>query len=296
MIHFLRKYVKAPWAKDLKPENITLCDKEFVLQDFAKREADLIFKVRLYGREFYIYLLMELQSTVDFTMPFRLLIYMSNLWLKIFRSVPEKEREKKGFRLPVILPILFYNGEDRWTAVRQFSAYQEGGSEFGRHVLDFEYYLVDLSQIEEEDILSTNTLIDNIMALDKKQSAEDITQTLKVLAERIAKLPKAEQADFIDWMDNVMLKRRFPKDYIDNFNQLLREGGFQNMITYSIERILDKELEKERNKRFEKVVKTLIETCKELGLTYEETLNKLILRLDYDNKGAEKAMNKYWKQ
>ena len=240
MIHFLRKYVKAPWAKDLKPENITLCDKEFVLQDFAKREADLIFKVRLYGREFYIYLLMELQSTVDFTMPFRLLIYMSNLWLKIFRSVPEKVRERKEFRLPVILPILFYNGEDRWTAVRQFSAYQEGGSEFGKYVLDFEYYLVDLSQIKEEDILSTNTLMDNIMALDKNQSADDFTKTLKLLAERITELPKADQADFIDWMENVMLKRRFPKDYIDNFNRLLREGGFQNMITYSIERILDK--------------------------------------------------------
>ena len=133
LIHFLRKYVKAPWAKDLKPEDITLCDKEF-----------------------------------------------------------------------------------------------------GRHVLDFEYYLVDLSQIEEEDILSTNTLMDNIMALDKNQSADDFTKTLKLLAERITELPKADQADFIDWMENVMLKRRFPKDYIDNFNRLLREGGFQNMITYSI--------------------------------------------------------------
>ena len=173
-------------------------------------------------------------------------------------------------------------------------------------------FLIRLFSRQERDILSTNTLIDNIMALDKKQSAEDITQTLKVLAERIAKLPKAEQADFIDWMDNVMLKRRFPKDYIDNFNRLLQEGGFQNMITYSIERILDKQLEKGRSeglskglskgqrighsKGLEKGVKALIETCQELGLSYVETLDKLMLRLDYGNEQAEKAMSRYWKQ
>lgn len=72
------------------------------------------------------------------------------------------------------------------------------------------------------------------------------------------------------------------------------------MITYSIERILDKELEKGRSeglsKGLEKGVRALVETCRELGLSYEETLNKLILRLDYDNERAEKAMDKYWKE
>ena len=49
------------------------------------------------------------------------------------------------------------------------------------------------------------------------------------------------------------------------------------------------------NAGLEKGVKALIETCKELGLTYEETLSKLILRFDYDNRKAGKAMDKYWR-
>ena len=67
----MQKYVKAQWCRDLKPEQVELCDREFLLEDYQKRMADLVYRIRLQGREFYVYLIMELQSSVDHTMPFR---------------------------------------------------------------------------------------------------------------------------------------------------------------------------------------------------------------------------------
>ena len=246
LIHFLRKYVKAPWTFNLKPENITLCDKEFILQDFEMRESDLVFRIDLGGQTFYLYLIMELQSSTDFTMPFRLLIYMTNLWMKIFKSVPKEVRERKEFKLPVILPIVFHNGQSQWTPDTHFSSYQKGAEEFKEYALDFKYYLVDLSGIDRNDILSDNTLIDNIMALDQSRESGELVSLLETLIERIQRLPENDQADFVLWLEYVLKRQHLQEEYIEQVIQFMKEGGFNNMVTYSIERILQREREEQK--------------------------------------------------
>lgn len=101
-LHFLNKYVKAPWASLLRPEDIELCDKEFFLEDCRKREADLVYRIRFRkdpGETYpdppretviYCYLIMELQSSVDFTMPLRFLTYVFALLLRILDVLEER--------------------------------------------------------------------------------------------------------------------------------------------------------------------------------------------------------------
>lgn len=133
-IHFMQKYGKADWCRGLKPEQVELCDKEFALEDYQKRIADMVYKIHLPETDLYVYLIMELQSAVDFTMPFRLLTLIFGLLLKIFLKTPEKERERKEFRLPAVLPVLFYNGEHRWGAETQFRRYLKEYQYFGLRV------------------------------------------------------------------------------------------------------------------------------------------------------------------
>jgi hypothetical protein len=44
-------------------------------------------------------------------MSFRLLQYMLEVWRDAFNDTPEKERKRKSFRLPAIVPAVLYNGE-----------------------------------------------------------------------------------------------------------------------------------------------------------------------------------------
>lgn len=46
------------------------------------------------------------------------------------------ERERADFRLPAVVPIVFYNGSERWTAVRSLKEYQATGGMFGDYVLN----------------------------------------------------------------------------------------------------------------------------------------------------------------
>ncbi len=205
-LHFLKKYVKADWMMGLEESQLSLCDKEFVDKDYEGREADLIYRVkRTTGEEIFVFVLQELQSTVDYTMIFRILIYVVNNLLRHFLNTAKAKREDKDFRLPAMVPIVFYNGESSWTAVRNLRNYQTGGDLFGDHVLNLEYYLVNLSDIEEQDILSTNTVLDNIMYCDKFRRKYELAEAVRTAYDRIQLLGNQEREEFNNWVKTILL-------------------------------------------------------------------------------------------
>ncbi|SHE96387.1 Putative transposase, YhgA-like [Desulforamulus putei DSM 12395] len=113
------------------------------------------------------YVLLELQPTVDHTMPFRLLQYMLEIWRDVYNNTPEKERRRKGFRLPAIVPAVIYNGERGWTARRSFREYQSGHERFPGRLLDFSYILFDVVRYSEEELLRAANVVSSVFYLDQ---------------------------------------------------------------------------------------------------------------------------------
>lgn len=78
------KYLRQDWMKELSEEDVELVDKEFIRENFETYESDVIYKISLPERlrkeertgEVYVFLIQEMQSRNDYTMPFRLLTYM----------------------------------------------------------------------------------------------------------------------------------------------------------------------------------------------------------------------------
>ena len=205
-LHFLKKYVGADWMMNLKASDLSLCDKEMLERDYEGKEADLLYRVSMpAGRDVFIFILQELQSYVDYTMIFRILVYVVNTLVKYFLDKPKNEREQSRFRLPSIIPIVFYNGQERWTAARSLREYQNNGELFGSHILNLEYYLVNLAEIEEEYILSTNTLLDNIMYCDKFRSKLELVGALRAACGRINELGLQAREEFRNWVEFILL-------------------------------------------------------------------------------------------
>jgi predicted transposase/invertase (TIGR01784 family) len=117
-LDLVKNHIAAAWTAQINEEDIELIDKNFVTKDFRDREADIIYKAKVNGQDTIFYVLLELQSGVDFTMPFRLLVYMVELMRRIFVATESKKRERKQFRLPAIVPIVLYNGASEWSCVR----------------------------------------------------------------------------------------------------------------------------------------------------------------------------------
>ena len=107
---FLRSFVRLPFVKKLDFGAMERLDKEFVTEEFRSLESDIVFKVPFRDSFIYIFLLIEFQSTVDKTMPFRFLRYTGELY-RFTKPNPES-----GL-YPAIFPVLLYNGNEDWKSL-----------------------------------------------------------------------------------------------------------------------------------------------------------------------------------
>ena len=203
-LDFLKKYTDLPWTEELTDKDVELIDKEFVTDQFDTYESDLVYKIRVYNQEFYLFFLQEMQSRNDFTMPFRLLVYMTAIWMDYFKNCSSDERTREDFTFPPIIPLVLYNGKNAWTAKRQFQDMVEYSEEFREYIINFKYILIDVRRLEEEEILSTNTLIDNILWSDKFRDKQELLDKLQKLSERYQKLSKQDQNAWLNWFEHVV--------------------------------------------------------------------------------------------
>lgn len=280
-LHFLKKYVKADWMMELRESDLILCDKEMLERDYEGKEADLLYRVNMPGgREIFIFILQELQSYVDPTMIFRILVYVVNTLVKYFLDKGKNEREHVDFRLPAMVPIVFYNGQERWTAVKSLREYQNRGDIFGNHILNLEYYLVDLSELDEDYILSTNTVLDNIMYCDKYRKKLELAGAIRMAYSRIGTLGLQEREEFRNWVKYILLSVCGNKEaVVEEILSWAGDGEDDMAFKYNIIRAFEDERAegKEEGKEEGKNLKLIGQVRKKLSknISLEETADML---------------------
>jgi hypothetical protein len=208
-IEFLRDFVKKDWVNLIKEEDLVLIDKEFILEDFKEEEADIVYKVKIGDKDIIFYILLEMQSKVDFSMPIRLLMYMSELWRDELKNTDTNIKKRKDFKLPAIFPIVLYNGEYNWTAARSFKEVLSGYELFEDNIVDFKYMLFDVNRMDDEELLDIATLISSVFSLDQSGINDDeIIRRLKVIGRFIRmKATKDQSKIFRNWIRNILQNR-----------------------------------------------------------------------------------------
>ena len=84
----------------------------FVTRALDQRHADMLWRVQTTGdRWLYILVLLEFQSTVDRRMALRMMEYTAAIWKRL-----EPDDLAPGGEYPFVLPVVIYNGGQRWTA------------------------------------------------------------------------------------------------------------------------------------------------------------------------------------
>jgi predicted transposase/invertase (TIGR01784 family) len=107
----LETFVDQPWVKELDFSQAETVNHSFISKDYKKTESDIIYKLKLKnGKDAYIYVLLEFQSSVDRFISVRILNYLTSLYVSLMRSGQVKDK------LPPVFPILLYNGDPKWTA------------------------------------------------------------------------------------------------------------------------------------------------------------------------------------
>lgn len=262
-LQMLRSFVRQGWVEYIDESSIVRLDKSFILQDFKRKEADLVYRVSLGDRDVIFYLLIELQSRVDFLMPYRLLLYMVEIWRSLLRDIPENRFSNKEYKLPVIVPCVLYSGKYNWTAGRSFGEYQNGFELFKDYALDFKYILIDVNRYEEEELLKLSNLIGSVFFIEQKSvsdSLEEIVHGLNKLKGVLDKLDEDDLDTFRTWLERIITVGR-PKNEQEQIQGLLKKDvGVEGMMTN-----LEKAMIRLRKKHIAEGMEIGIEKGKEIG-------------------------------
>jgi hypothetical protein len=118
----------------------------FVDESLRWRHSDLLFTAPLDGRDAYVYVLVEHQSSDDPLMAFRMLRYVTRIWDDYERGHP------RARRLPAVIPLVVHQGRSPWAGPVQLAELIDLDPAARREVQAwlprFEFLLDDLARVD----------------------------------------------------------------------------------------------------------------------------------------------------
>ena len=205
----LRGFLHEEWVSGLDFATLERVGGSFVSDDLRERHSDAIWRLRWEGAGegwFYVYLLLEFQSTPSPFMAVRLLGYAALLLAEIVR----KERLGAGDRLPIVLPLVLYNGKRPWTAPLDLaSLFAEAPESLRRRLPQLSYLLVDESRLRPEELALPESLVATLFQLETC-GPQDLPRLTSQLATLLAEGAEPElRRAFTAWVLR-LLRRSLP--------------------------------------------------------------------------------------
>jgi predicted transposase/invertase (TIGR01784 family) len=141
---FFRSHLPAAIVEKIDWASLTVLPGSFVKSSLQQIHSDLLFSVKIGERESLLYLLFEHQSTVDSSMPLRLLGYLTEIFTAHHKA--------HGFPLPAVIPFVLHQGPERWSASTAFEDLFQLPEEVATDLLPFlpkfHHALLDLTQFD----------------------------------------------------------------------------------------------------------------------------------------------------
>lgn len=156
-------------------QNIEKYNSSFVNKIFQNREADVVYKLK----ERNIFFLIEHQTKIDHSMPYRILEYEIAI---IESAINLNKIKNKGYKIPLVIPIVLYTGNKKWNAKKYLRECQE---EFGGIKISLgNYNLIDINDFTQEELLNDKTFISKMMLIEKGKDTNEIIEILNRVIKR----------------------------------------------------------------------------------------------------------------
>ncbi|SDT34318.1 Rpn family recombination-promoting nuclease/putative transposase [Jiangella sp. DSM 45060] len=182
----LRAVLPAGVADRLDLDRLARVSGSFVDAALRWRHSDLLFTAPVEGREAFLYVLIEHQSSTDPLMPFRMLRYVVRIWERYLAEHPD------ATRLPAVIPLVVHHNRRPWSGPADIV-----------DVLDLDGEVIDAAR---EHLPRFRFLLDDLARLDRRAlRARPLTPPARIallLLKIAAGNPRLDD-DLRDWADDL---------------------------------------------------------------------------------------------
>ena len=209
-----RGYFHENLTGEIDWDSLELVPSEYITDDLRRLANDLVWRLRRRGPDgeeewIYIYAMLEFQSQPDHYMAARMMTYMG----AFYQNHIAHSGAPQGTKLPVIFPVVIYNGQREWNAACELDGLIEPsppGLEEFRPAL--RYKLLEAWRCGEAR--TEQNLAESIFRIERSRSLPDAGQVMDELIDKFdGGAYKQVDRTFAKWL-TALIRNRYPKQEI----------------------------------------------------------------------------------
>lgn len=297
--------------KNVRPEDIEDVSGRYVPLFTSEREADTVKRVWISDTESLFFItLIDHKTQVDYNAIMQLFRYMCYIWEDYEKEVFKEKGVKssaKDFKYPPILPIVYYEGKNKWTAVTNFKDRIFLNDVFEKYIPDFSYELISLREFSNDKLLENQDEISLVMLLNKLQKAADLKglSGLAKINDKVWEKTPEYLLDIIAKIATALLYRlNVPEKEVTEAVELIKGKKmpvlFEHFEGYDIQ-ATRKEAKAEGKEEgikegIKERIKAFIEFGNEMGSSKKMVADKVKEKFALSDEEVEENLNLYWKE
>lgn len=254
--------------------SLKLQKESFVDNHLKMQVADLLYSVNFNGKPGFLYILLEHTSTSQPLLPFRMLKYM----ISIMDSYLKTAKDNKDLKLPLIYPLILYNGKTRYShSLDLFDLFEKQDKELAKEMLLSPCHLIDLTQASDEELQKFIWFGSMALAL-KHIHDSDILPFLQSILKLVAELEKYDANSYIysivayiakagkipheeRWMETIQTIESADQENIMTLMNLLEklQPQFERYMEQKVtQKVMEKGIEKGEHQKALEIAKALL--------------------------------------
>lgn len=212
MVIHLLCLIEQMWVEELDWSTLERVNTVLVAGPPLERAADMVWRIRLKGRQIDVYLILEFRTSPDRDMPIRMLAYVVLLYQELIR-----EKVFVGNKHPPIIGAVVYTGQSPWKMpleIRQMILEEPQEIEF--YLPRHRFVMLDAVRSSASPGRVSGNLVSALFCLEACRSPSQMLKELQHL-DSLLKEPGREELrrSFADWLYQAYLPsrlgRRFPE-------------------------------------------------------------------------------------
>ena len=231
----LRSVLSAEVAAHIDLEHLEPVAASFVDDYLSQVHSDLLFRTTFDGDDAYLYFLIEHQSSPDDLMAFRMLRYQVRIWERHLKTEPTTSG-KTG--LPMIVPVVLYQGHRRWTAPTDIAdiikVSDHAATAFADLLPHVRYILDDLTVVDEAAMRArplTPAARIAALLLGPASKDADVTTTLRASLDDWQTVADTEPALLVVFFTYLLIVGETQADDITHFAAQLGQEAKEAAVT-----------------------------------------------------------------
>lgn len=194
LIWFLQNVLNEERFKRLEKSDVEIIATESINKKWQKKSSDIVYKIKY--KDSFFCLTIEFQSREDKKILHRLYEYMHLIQLK----------NKVNGEIPVVVPIVLYNGISHWKPNEQYSEIILFAEDFPEYAQNFKIIFLDIKSIPEEKLISASNVLAIAMYIDQvSNNSERVLNRILNLRGKIH-LNWEQREELADWLYEVILR------------------------------------------------------------------------------------------